>query len=285
MTSVAARARGVRLRRDRHQPLDDRLRRPRAARQGDRRLPQRHQGPRGRRQGLEAVSGRGSASSASTTGGRTSSGTSTTSPSSPGSATSTTRTSRPLARAVPARARDERDFDDLLADDTLDAVVIATPVPTHYALAKQALEAGKHVFVEKPPAMRAAEMDELVAARRRARPRADAGPPAALPPRRPEAEGARRRRRARRRAVRLRQPRRTSASSARTRTRSGRSACTTSRVILYLLDEDPDLATAQGSCVDPRRASRTSSSASSASRAGRSRTCTSRGSTRTRCGR
>ena len=53
-------------------------------------------------------------------------------------------------------------FDDLLADDTLDAVVIATPVPTHYALAKQALEAGKHVFVEKPPAMRAAEMDELV---------------------------------------------------------------------------------------------------------------------------
>ena len=53
-------------------------------------------------------------------------------------------------------------FDDLLADDSLDAVVIATPVPTHYALAKQALEAGKHVFVEKPPAMRAPEMDELV---------------------------------------------------------------------------------------------------------------------------
>ncbi len=54
-------------------------------------------------------------------------------------------------------------FDDLLADDTVDAVVIATPVPTHYALAKQALEAGKHVFVEKPPAMRGAEMEELVA--------------------------------------------------------------------------------------------------------------------------
>ncbi len=42
-------------------------------------------------------------------------------------------------------------------------MVVATPVPTHYALAKQALEAGKHVLVEKPPAMRAAEMDELVA--------------------------------------------------------------------------------------------------------------------------
>jgi predicted dehydrogenase len=60
------------------------------------------------------------------------------------------------------KARTTSSFDELLADDTLDAVVIATPVPTHYALAKQALEAGKHVFVEKPPAMRAAEMDELV---------------------------------------------------------------------------------------------------------------------------
>jgi len=53
------------------------------------------------------------------------------------------------------------DFDELLASD-VDAVVIATPVPTHYELAKRALEAGKHVLVEKPPAMRAAEMDELV---------------------------------------------------------------------------------------------------------------------------
>ena len=59
-------------------------------------------------------------------------------------------------------ARTTTRFDDLLADDSVEAVVIATPVPTHYTLAKQALEAGKHVFVEKPPAMRAAEMDELV---------------------------------------------------------------------------------------------------------------------------
>ena len=36
-------------------------------------------------------------------------------------------------------------------------------MPTHYDLAKQALEAGKHVFVEKPPAMRGEEMEELVA--------------------------------------------------------------------------------------------------------------------------
>ena len=41
------------------------------------------------------------------------------------------------------------DFDEFLASD-LDAVVIATPISTHYELARQALLAGKHVFVEKP---------------------------------------------------------------------------------------------------------------------------------------
>jgi predicted dehydrogenase len=51
--------------------------------------------------------------------------------------------------------------DELLADDSVEAVVIATPVPTHYELARRALEADKHVFVEKPPAMRAAELEEL----------------------------------------------------------------------------------------------------------------------------
>jgi predicted dehydrogenase len=67
----------------------------------------------------------------------------------------------PMAARYP-NAKATQSFDDLLADESLDAVVIATPVPTHYALAKQALEAGKHVFVEKPPAMHAGEMDELV---------------------------------------------------------------------------------------------------------------------------
>jgi predicted dehydrogenase len=61
------------------------------------------------------------------------------------------------------QAKATEQFEEMLADETLEAVVIATPVPTHYELAKQALEAGKHVLVEKPPAMRAAEMDELVA--------------------------------------------------------------------------------------------------------------------------
>jgi predicted dehydrogenase len=53
-------------------------------------------------------------------------------------------------------------YDELLASD-ITAVAIATAVPTHYALAKQALEAGKHVFVEKPPAMLTEEIEELVA--------------------------------------------------------------------------------------------------------------------------
>ena len=60
-------------------------------------------------------------------------------------------------------ARWAESFDEMLGDPELDAVVIATPVPTHFDLAKQALEAGKHVFVEKPPAMTGAEIDELAA--------------------------------------------------------------------------------------------------------------------------
>jgi predicted dehydrogenase len=59
-------------------------------------------------------------------------------------------------------ARVTDDFEELLGSD-VDAVVVATPVPTHYELARRALAAGKHVFVEKPPAMRAEEMEELVA--------------------------------------------------------------------------------------------------------------------------
>jgi predicted dehydrogenase len=59
-------------------------------------------------------------------------------------------------------ARMTADFDELLADDSLDAVVVATPVVTHFELAKRALEAGKHVLVEKPPALNGAEAEELV---------------------------------------------------------------------------------------------------------------------------
>jgi predicted dehydrogenase len=53
-------------------------------------------------------------------------------------------------------------FDEALADPSVDAVSIATPPRTHYALVKQALEAGKHVLVEKPMATHADEAEELV---------------------------------------------------------------------------------------------------------------------------
>jgi predicted dehydrogenase len=66
-----------------------------------------------------------------------------------------------LAKTIPG-ARTTADFDELLAAPDVEAVVIATPVRTHYELARRALEAGKHVFVEKPPAMRGAEIEELV---------------------------------------------------------------------------------------------------------------------------
>ena len=60
-------------------------------------------------------------------------------------------------------ARATARFEDLLADEGLEAVVIATPVPTHAALARLALSSGKHVFVEKPMALAADDAEELVA--------------------------------------------------------------------------------------------------------------------------
>jgi predicted dehydrogenase len=49
----------------------------------------------------------------------------------------------------------------VIADPGVDAVAIATPIFTHHALAKAALEAGKHVVVEKPLAPSVAEAEEL----------------------------------------------------------------------------------------------------------------------------
>ena len=52
-------------------------------------------------------------------------------------------------------------FDVLLEDPTLDAIMIATPIGTHAALAAASLRAGKHTFVEKPLAASAVEAEEL----------------------------------------------------------------------------------------------------------------------------
>src|SRR6266480_1596104 len=49
----------------------------------------------------------------------------------------------------------------VLEDSDIDGVVIATPAASHFSLAKQVLEAGKHVFVEKPLATKVSEVDEL----------------------------------------------------------------------------------------------------------------------------
>src|ERR1700731_3399068 len=60
----------------------------------------------------------------------------------------------PRTRAVESR-------DVVLNDADVDAVIIATPAETHFRLAMEALRAGKHVFVEKPLATKASEVDEL----------------------------------------------------------------------------------------------------------------------------
>ena len=61
-------------------------------------------------------------------------------------------------------ARCTTDFDELLRDDELEAIAIATPVSTHHGLALSALRAGKHVFVEKPLAGSSSEVRQLTEA-------------------------------------------------------------------------------------------------------------------------
>jgi predicted dehydrogenase len=59
-------------------------------------------------------------------------------------------------------ARAVCDLDDVLDDPEIEAVVIATPPKSHYEVARRALDAGKHVLVEKPLAVRLADARELV---------------------------------------------------------------------------------------------------------------------------
>ncbi len=158
---AATRARRVRRRRDRDRPLGDRLRPSRRGGEPRRRPAERRRPARDRRrEGLEAVTRVAHAGVG-------------------GWGKNVCRVVGELTElawvvdtdegrqadyaARYPQARVTGSFADALTDDTVEAVSIATPVPTHYALAKQALEAGKHVFVEKPPAMRGEEMEELVA--------------------------------------------------------------------------------------------------------------------------
>jgi len=60
----------------------------------------------------------------------------------------------PLSRAI-------EKHQTVLEDPDVHGVIIATPAASHFALAKQVLDAGKHVFVEKPLATKVVEVDEL----------------------------------------------------------------------------------------------------------------------------
>lgn len=56
-----------------------------------------------------------------------------------------------------------RNYEDLLADESIELVVVNTPNFTHYQYAKEALNAGKHVLIEKPVAVLRKEAEELFA--------------------------------------------------------------------------------------------------------------------------
>jgi predicted dehydrogenase len=68
-----------------------------------------------------------------------------------------------LAAAFP-HAQATGALEDLLGDEELDAVVLATPVPTHAELAIRVAQSGKHCFVEKPLATSAADAERAVSA-------------------------------------------------------------------------------------------------------------------------
>ncbi|HZH24853.1 MAG TPA: Gfo/Idh/MocA family oxidoreductase [Solirubrobacteraceae bacterium] len=68
-----------------------------------------------------------------------------------------------VGATLPGASRTQS-LDELLGDPELDAVVLATPVPTHAELAERVLRAGKHCFVEKPLALTGAAAERAVAA-------------------------------------------------------------------------------------------------------------------------
>lgn len=73
-----------------------------------------------------------------------------------------TAAGRELAASIAPTAHLQQDVDTVLHDKTIAGVVIATPAETHYTLAKQALLAGKDLFVEKPLALTYEQGRELV---------------------------------------------------------------------------------------------------------------------------
>jgi predicted dehydrogenase len=78
------------------------------------------------------------------------------------------RTSDEAAKRYPG-IRVYRELDPMLADASLDLIVVATPSGTHFEIARRVIEAGKHLVVDKPVAPRAAEIRELAALARERR--------------------------------------------------------------------------------------------------------------------
>lgn len=68
---------------------------------------------------------------------------------------------RPLAKKFPSVKLTTR-YQDLVSDPSIDALVIATPISTHYEMAREALRSGKHVLVEKPLALTVREGVSLI---------------------------------------------------------------------------------------------------------------------------
>lgn len=66
-----------------------------------------------------------------------------------------------LAKIFPS-IKGVKDAEEVISSPDIDAVVIATPVFTHFGLAKRALQQGKHVLIEKPMTSSVAEADELI---------------------------------------------------------------------------------------------------------------------------
>ena len=69
---------------------------------------------------------------------------------------------RAVARNIYPNIPIYNDAKSLIRESRIDAVAIITPVSTHYELAKEALESGKHVLIEKPMTSSVAEAENLI---------------------------------------------------------------------------------------------------------------------------